>query len=170
MFLFFDLDDTLLDYQAAVRAAAGMFWADHLSVFGWMGRETFISQWESLAARLTQQAIAGQIAWDDQRRSKLVLTHIIDRFKVIVISSAVGVHKPDRGIFRHACDMAGCPPRDCIFVGDQLVSDARAAREVGMEGIWLNRRGQFVPGCDVETIETLADLPDLLGLKRRDWL
>jgi putative hydrolase of the HAD superfamily len=234
MFVFFDLDDTLLDYQSAMRAAAGMFWADHLNVFGAMGRETFVAQWESLAARLTQQSIAGEIPWEDQRRlrmtelfaqagraitpyqaeelfgryfehfkanwrlypdvrpcldelaglpmgiisngedhqqrNKLAATHIIDRFKVIVISSAAGVHKPERAIFRHACEMAECRPRDCVFVGDQLVTDALAAREVGMEGIWLNRRRLFMPGCDVETIESLVDLPDLLGMKRREWV
>ena len=233
MFVFFDLDDTLLDYHSAMRAAAGMFWADHLSVFGRLGIETFVAQWESLAARMTQLSIAGQIAWEDQRRlrmtelfaqagrtisphqaeeffgryfehfkanwrlfpdvrpcldqlaslplgiisngedhqqrSKLAATHIIDRFKVIVISSAAGVHKPEPAIFRHACELAACHPRDCVFVGDQVAGDALAARAVGMQGIWLNRRRQFMPGCDVETIETLAELPDLLGVKRRDW-
>jgi putative hydrolase of the HAD superfamily len=99
-----------------------------------------------------------------QQRHKLADLWIGERFDTIVISSEIGVHKPDAAIFRHACESAGVAPGDCVFVGDQLDGDARAASAAGMHGIWLNRLRQFAPGCDVEMIETLTELPAVLGI------
>ncbi|MDD4891685.1 MAG: HAD family hydrolase [Phycisphaerae bacterium] len=228
--VFFDLDDTLMDYTAAMRTAAAVFWADHLDLFADHSIDSFLTLWESLAAKYHRQATAGEIGWHDQQRlrmqelyklsgrelspaeatnefsrffdvyrrhwrlfadvlpclnklkaknvplgvisngeslqqhRKLQVCRVEERFQAIVISSEVGLHKPDPAIFRHACEQAGVKAGDCLYVGDQLDGDARAAVAAGLHGIWLNRAARPAPGCDVETIESLRELPSLVGI------
>lgn len=229
--IFFDLDDTLLDYTAAMRTAASVFWADHLDTFANHSIDSFLTLWESLASKYHRQAVSGEIAWHDQQRlrmkdlfefagqpisdgqageefsrffdtyrqhwrlfpdvpdcldklgaiplgiisngettqqrRKLLACRIDERFATVIISSTVGLHKPDPAIFRHAAGDAGVPVGDCVFVGDQLDSDARAATAAGMHGIWLNRGNRPAPGCDVEMINSLKELPTLVGMVKK---
>lgn len=229
--IFFDLDDTLLDYTSAMRTAAGLFWAEHLDVFAEFSIDSFVSLWESLAIQFSRKALAGEISWaaqqqlrmqelfkragrsvglaradelfgqflqsfranwrpfadvrsvleklaalplgiisngeSAQQHGKLLAMRLADHFKPIVVSGDIGIHKPEPAIFRYACELAGRSPGDCIFVGDQLDGDARAATAAGMHGVWLNRSRLFVPGCDVETIESLSELPAVVAACRR---
>lgn len=56
---------------------------------------------------------------------------------VAVDSTAVGVEKPDPGIFQAALDALGKAPEDCLFVGDSLRRDAVGARAMGMTFVWV---------------------------------
>jgi len=88
---------------------------------------------------------------------KLERTGILARFEVVVITGALGVHKPDPRVFEVAATRAGRPASGCVYVGDKLETDARGARAAGMRGVWLDRaRGEDPPG-DVEVIHSLAD-------------
>jgi ribonucleotide monophosphatase NagD (HAD superfamily) len=72
---------------------------------------------------------------------------------------AAVVGKPAPGIFTVACELAGAEPGDAVMVGDDLESDLRPARALGMR-IALVRTGKgssFSPGPgDVD-----LDVPDL---------
>ena len=66
------------------------------------------------------------------------LTGLLD---TIVISSEVGMRKPDPGIFRLALDELGVEPHDAMFVGDRLETDVQGAANVGMttvQALWFN--------------------------------
>jgi len=224
--VFFDLDDTLLDYTSAMRTAAGLFYADHLDAFAEFSIDSFLTLWESLAAEFSRKALAGEVSWPAQQRlrmqelfrragrsispgqaeelfgqfladfranwrpfpdvlptldavaghrlgvisngepaqqhGKLLAMGIADRFAAVVVSGEIGVHKPKPAIFRYACELLDAEPGDCLFVGDQLDTDARAATAAGLHGVWLNRAGLFVPGCDVESIESLEEVPAVI--------
>jgi len=226
MVVFFDLDDTLMDYTAAMRTAARLFWADHLRLFADLSMETFVQRWEALANAYGKLAARGEITWTDQRRRrmrdlfamagrsvtdaqadhefnryfayykanwamfpdvpgcldalagrrlgiisngeagqqqrKLEALGIGDRFDPVIVSAEIGLAKPDPAIFRYACRLAAAEPEACLFVGDQLAGDARAAAAVGLRGVWLDRSGQARPPGDVEMIHSLADLPPLV--------
>jgi HAD superfamily hydrolase (TIGR01549 family) len=56
-------------------------------------------------------------------------------FKVIAISSVVGISKPDPGIFQHALIQAGRTAGDSIMVGDRLDTDICPAKTIGMTTI-----------------------------------
>ena len=61
---------------------------------------------------------------------------------------ATVVGKPAPGIFEVACELAGAPPREAAMVGDDLESDLRPARALGMRVV-LVRTGKgasFSPG------------------------
>jgi len=66
------------------------------------------------------------------------LTELLD---TIVISSEVGMRKPDPGIFRLALDELGVEPHDAMFVGDRLETDVQGAANLGMttvQALWFN--------------------------------
>ena len=57
----------------------------------------------------------------------------------------------------------GSEPARTAYVGDDLVVDALAAREAGLAGIWLDRRGTWAGGdVGVPVIRSLGDLGRLL--------
>ena len=57
------------------------------------------------------------------------LTELLD---TIVISSEVGMRKPEPGIFRLALEQLGVEPHAAMFVGDRLETDVQGAANLGM--------------------------------------
>jgi putative hydrolase of the HAD superfamily len=74
-------------------------------------------------------------------------------FDVVVISGEVGMRKPEERIFRHAVELLGLAPHECVFV-DDLQANVSAAEAVGMTGV-LHREPQ----------DTVAQLGELFGLR-----
>lgn len=75
----------------------------------------------------------------DSQRSKieaLGLPHEVDSFW---ISDAIGYRKPDPRAFEPAVAAAGCPAKDCLFVGDSLAVDIAGANAAGMRSALLAR-------------------------------
>jgi putative hydrolase of the HAD superfamily len=54
-----------------------------------------------------------------------------EQFDAVVISSDVGIRKPDPAIYLLAADKLGVAPEACVFV-DDIASNLRPAQEVGM--------------------------------------
>jgi len=78
----------------------------------------------------------------------------------------VGIYKPDRRVYQLAVEhMALAPGRIC-FVSTNAW-DASGAAHFGFRVAWMNRFGQTperLPGKPSAVIESLVELPDLLGL------
>ncbi|TMQ90608.1 HAD family phosphatase [Actinomadura soli] len=55
-------------------------------------------------------------------------------FDAVVISSEVGLRKPDERIFRHALALLGLDAADCVFI-DDIAHNVRAAEDLGLHGI-----------------------------------
>lgn len=73
-------------------------------------------------------------------------------FDAVVISSECGMRKPEAEIFRHAADLLGLRPEQCIFI-DDIEANITAAQACGMTGVH-----------HVEAAQTAAALEDLLGI------
>ncbi len=101
-----------------------------------------------------------------QQRQKLAAVGVLDRFAAVMISEDIGVAKPHPGIFEAACQAVGASPSACVHVGDRLDTDARGARDAGLTGVWLNRRGEDAGVSGVPTIERLSELPALVTRRR----
>lgn len=97
-----------------------------------------------------------------RQREKLASAGILDRFAAVMISEDIGVAKPDPEIFEAACQAIGARPSACVHVGDRLDTDAHGARDAGLTGVWLNRRGEDAGTPGVPTIERLSELPALV--------
>jgi len=89
-----------------------------------------------------------------QQRQKLKKTGIEHYFETVVISDDIGVYKPDPELFLHACKLAGKNPSDCYYIGDKVDTDAKAAVDAGLRGVWLNRK--FIEGKKERVPEILS--------------
>jgi putative hydrolase of the HAD superfamily len=62
------------------------------------------------------------------------VAEVLTLFEHVVESSKVGFRKPDPRIYRHACDLLGVAPEDCIYL-DDLGINLKPARAMGMRTI-----------------------------------
>lgn len=62
------------------------------------------------------------------------VAEIMTLFEHVVESSKLGLRKPDPRIYRHACDLLGVQPEDCIYL-DDLGINLKPARALGMRTI-----------------------------------
>lgn len=106
---------------------------------------------------------------------KLVATGFGDSVRLLVSLSTFGVGKPDPRVFREGVRLLGLEPEETVYVGDELDTDAIAASEAGLHGVWLDRPGARRGGVHLEdpgvarelgipVIGSLGELPGLLGL------
>ena len=102
--------------------------------------------------------------WDHTARGLLERHDLIGYLDHCIISSEVGIDKPDPGIFRLAMQKAAAAPQECMYVGDNYYDDAVGSRKVGMQALILNRFGNL--GVeeikDTPIIQNLAQIKDHL--------
>ena len=109
------------------------------------------------------------------RDNKDALT-LIDRenlrqyFNLVLISSDLGVRKPNPKIFIRALQHWDIPAEQTLMVGDNLKADIYGAQQIGMKGIWINRRAAASHNQDLQehihpylTIGSLGELPEKLA-------
>ena len=72
------------------------------------------------------------------QHKKIEALGIGELFDAVVISAEVGIHKPDRRIFDHVASLLGVSNFECVFVGDDPVSDVEGALGADMEVVWLD--------------------------------
>jgi putative hydrolase of the HAD superfamily len=73
-------------------------------------------------------------------------------FETIVLSSSVGVKKPNPGIFQAALDHLKIEPQHAAFVGNDLFADIMGAGRLGMKTIYLSRPGQAIRGATPDAV------------------
>ena len=98
---------------------------------------------------------------------KLRCSGLEPSFDAVLISDAEGVSKLDPEIFRRALGRLSMEADRAVFVGDHPDVDVSGARSAGMKAVWRRDRGLSRTVEADATIEQLADLPALLGLKRQ---
>lgn len=103
----------------------------------------------------------------DYQVAKLTALGLDGYLPVVVGLDTAGAGKPDPRPFLHACAQLGVAPHEAAYVGDELDVDARAARDAGLLGVWLDRHGSGLLPPDVPVVRSLAEVPPLLGPARR---
>lgn len=100
------------------------------------------------------------------QRDKLDRVGLKERIPVLVTVDDLGVGKPDPRVFALACSRLGVAAREAVYVGDELDVDARGARDAGLTGVWIDRRGRREEAgtVDVPAVETLTELADRWGI------
>jgi HAD superfamily hydrolase (TIGR01549 family) len=97
-----------------------------------------------------------------QRDLVAFTTHHALDVDVAVGSKDHGRTKPHPSIFESALAALGTTARESVMVGDSYTDDIEGARALGMRAILLDRDGLHPD--EPERIETLGELPALLGL------
>jgi putative hydrolase of the HAD superfamily len=83
-------------------------------------------------------------------------------FDFFVVSSLVGLEKPDPAIFELAIERAGVPKEQILYVGDHVDDDIRGARAVGLSAILIDRHDRW-PEADCVRIRSLSELAEVVG-------
>ena len=94
---------------------------------------------------------------------KIDVIGIRPNFDAVVVSEAVGIRKPDPGIFLRAMSGIDAYPEDAWFVGDNPVADILGASNVGMVPVWM-RGSHDWPGEYPQPSRQIDSLPELLYL------
>lgn len=78
-------------------------------------------------------------------------------FDFFVVSSLVGLEKPDPAIFKLAIEKADCPREKILYVGDSPDDDIRSAQAIGLATILVDRHDRW-PEADCVKIKSLQEL------------
>ena len=149
-------DGDITAEQLQHRRFAG--WAERLAVSPRELNSAFLTAMADICAplpgarelidALTGQAQLGIITngFTELQQVRLERTGFRDAFSPLVISEQVGLAKPDPGIFEHALELMGQPPREqVLMVGDNPHSDILGGLNAGLHTCWLNPAGKPVP-------------------------
>lgn len=82
----------------------------------------------------------------------------------VVFSAAVGVAKPDAGIFQHALRELGVKADAAVHVGDSLKEDVQGARAAGVNAVYLRRKRSADETKDDAPWPIITDLHGLPAL------
>ena len=97
----------------------------------------------------------------DRQVDKLDRLGIKNYFDVITISNQKGLNKPHKHIFLEACNEANIKPEQSYYIGDNLVYDAIASKNAGINGIWINRKNRTTYD-DLNVIHSLNELNNII--------
>ena len=70
------------------------------------------------------------------------LTELKNVLKHSLSASEVGELKPEAVVFHRFCELAGCSPDECVYVGDDIDVDIHGATNAGMKAVWLDRENK----------------------------
>lgn len=73
-----------------------------------------------------------------------------------VVSASIGWHKPSVNFYTRLVEIAGCAAEQILMVGDDLENDVVAARDSGLQAVWINRDGDV-------SATSITDLRQLVG-------
>lgn len=83
------------------------------------------------------------------------IEQIMALFEHVVESSKLGIRKPDPRIYRHACELLGVEPADCVYL-DDLGINLKPAKALGMRTIKVEN-----------SVQALGELEEILGIPLR---
>jgi HAD superfamily hydrolase (TIGR01549 family) len=88
--------------------------------------------------------------------------NIYDYFAFVIVSSLVGVAKPDAGIFELAIEKAGVPADQILYVGDNITDDIEGTKKVGIDAVLINRPGRPPNSSASMVIDNLLEIEQLV--------
>jgi putative hydrolase of the HAD superfamily len=88
------------------------------------------------------------------------------RLDFVLVSEAVGVHKPDKAIFDLALARAEVAAHQALFIGDTPSTDIEGARNAGLHALLMDPHDTWeeVRSDGITKIRRLSELLPLLGL------
>ena len=85
-------------------------------------------------------------------------------FDAAAISGAVGIGKPERGIFDWVCERLQVRPERCVMVGDNSARDVLGGLNAGMRTVWLDRGYKPRAAQEHVRVESLTAVLQVLGV------
>lgn len=89
---------------------------------------------------------------------------ILHHFDIELAATMAQPAKPSPHMFTLACEALELGPERILHVGDNLLTDVTAARDVGMKTVWMNRAGEVCPEGVAKPDSVVKDMGDLLRI------
>ena len=96
-----------------------------------------------------------------QQTDKLKRTDIYKFFEIITTSSEYEYSKPNPKLYETIIERFNINKDEMLMVGDQVEKDVGPCLSIGIDAIWLNRKGKEYSG-DVKEIRNLNELFDYI--------
>ncbi|MCK6544596.1 HAD-IA family hydrolase [Myxococcota bacterium] len=98
--------------------------------------------------------------WDYRLPVLLDALALTPYFDPILVSSIVGMSKPDPAFFVHAAERVGRAPSEIVYVGDHVDLDLEPALAIGMRAYLIDRRGRHAGDRVITSLAALLDAVD----------
>ncbi len=100
--------------------------------------------------------------WDNRLPAILEGLGVRDYFDHTFISFAVGLEKPDIGIFKHVLNTLAFSPESILYIGNDYQDDYIPAQSLGIDTLLIDRKDHTKPEGPVPMISSLDNLFDHL--------
>jgi len=90
--------------------------------------------------------------------AEVAQTPLADYFDHAFTAAAVGAAKPAPNLFHAAITQAGVTAATTLHIGDDPALDCDAARQIGIDAVWVNRRGHEWPNTLPPPRHTITEL------------
>jgi HAD superfamily hydrolase (TIGR01509 family) len=148
------LDEARMERFRRLFASAGVAAGDALArATAAAYRERYLASWQpvpgasALLAALHQRVKVGIVSNNllQEQQEKVRFCGFEPFVDALVVSEAVGISKPDPGIFAVALDRLECESSASVMIGDAWRTDIAGACAAGIRPIWFNRTGDPAP-------------------------
>lgn len=123
---------------------------------------------EELLAWLEKRGIKTGLITDGNgqvQHAKIQALRLDKRMDAVLVSSDLGLTKPDREVYEYCIRKIGCNPEETVYIGDNPLKDFIGAREIGMktvriirpEGMYMKETAETGYEADV-TVKLLTEL------------
>lgn len=82
----------------------------------------------------------------------------------VIVSSEIGVRKPDAGAFERLLEVLGTQPDRSWYVGDDPHGDVAGSQRAGMRAVWMNWERNVYPPDLAPPAHTISDFAELFEL------
>lgn len=98
----------------------------------------------------------------ETQKKRLDLAGISAYFTGLFVSDDIGAEKPDARFFEECLKKSGFDRGETLMLGDSLAADIAGAAQCGIDGCWLNAKGETA--CGVSPLYTINSLSQLKNL------
>lgn len=105
----------------------------------------------------------GWTGFQTRHITALGLQHLVDAY---LISEAEQLRKPDAAIFARAAERIGAPSSNCLFVGDNPVTDILGAHGAKMQTAWIRKGLDWPTDAARNPGLTLTDISEVVEAVR----
>lgn len=99
--------------------------------------------------------------WDSTCRQVLKNNGLDELLEVIVVSSEIGIEKPDQKIFESALQCSGATGESSLYIGDNYYDDVTGAAKADMDAVLVNPYGNL----GMEELRNVKIIPDISKLE-----
>ena len=89
---------------------------------------------------------------------------IHELFDVVIVSSDVGINKPDEEIFALTLDYLQVKPEEAVMIGNTIATDIFGGNRMGMKTVLIQREQEYQPSDWEQPDHTIHSLKELLTL------